>query len=274
MIIRTVLADGEHTARQRLRGMLGDETAIEILGESATAPETVELVDIAKPDLLFLDVRMPGKDAFGILEELSSVRRASLPAVVFTTAYDGFASRAFEVHAVDYLLKPFTLERLRTAIRRVTQRLQAQRHFGSAEVGLDRAVPYLDRLIFKSRGRTVFISVSSIRWIGAEENYVRICTETEDHLLREPISRMEERLDPSMFVRVHRSFIVNLRHVKELRSESGGESIVVLMNGQKLAMSRSYRSRLNEWLTQPVRSGAALCRGGDVTTGKTLRYVR
>ena len=108
---------------------------------------------------------------------------------------------------------------------------------------------YTSRIVLRSRGRIVFIPVSSIRWIAAEENYVRICTDTETHLLREPISRLEQKLDPEMFRRIHRSSIVNLDFVKEVRTQSGGESVIILLNGQKLAMSRSYRSRMNQWLT-------------------------
>jgi two-component system LytT family response regulator len=249
MRIRTVLADDELLARQKLRAMLHEEPEIEILGESTTASETVELVRMANPDLLFLDVRMPGKDAFEIFEELSH-SGVTMPAVVFTTAHDAYALRAFEIHAVDYLLKPFTSERLRTAIHRVTQQIHAQQGSNVGAAAREGAALYPKRIVFKSRGRILFLPVSTIRWIGAEENYVRICTDTESHLLREPISRMEEKLDPQMFLRVHRSSIVNVQYVKEVRTESGGESSVVLMNGQKLPMSRSYRSRMNEWLTQ------------------------
>ena|SRR5579875_2324852 len=120
---------------------------------------------------------------------------------------------------------------------------------GTGAQDSETAKGYTRRIVFKSRGRILFVPVSSIRWIKAEENYVRICTETETHLLRQPIGRLEEKLDPQMFRRVHRSAIVNLEFVKEVRTESSGESVVILMNGQRLAMSRSYRSRMNQWLT-------------------------
>lgn len=249
-MIQTVLADDELLARQKLRQMLRQESEIEVVGESSTALETVELVRMTRPDLLFLDVRMPGKDAFSVIEELSADSSVPLPVIVFTTAYDGYALRAFEIHAVDYLLKPFSSDRLHTAVQRAMQQIHANQLPISSQSSEANASQYAKRIVFKSRGRILFLPVGNIRWIGAEENYVRICTDSESHLLREPIGRMEEKLDPQMFLRVHRSSIVNLQYVKEVRTETGGESVVVLLSGQKLAMSRSYRTRINEWLAK------------------------
>lgn len=249
-MIQTVLADDELLARQKLRQMLRQESEIEIVGESGTAVETVELVRMARPDLLFLDVRMPGKDAFSVIEELSCDPAIVMPVIIFTTAYDGYALQAFEIHAIDYLLKPFSSDRLHTAIQRATQQIHAKQLPLSSQSSETNNGQYAKRIVFKSRGRILFLPVSNIRWIGAEENYIRICTDNESHLLREPIGRMEEKLDPQMFLRVHRSSIVNLQYVKEVRTETGGESVVVLLSGQKLAMSRSYRTRINEWLAK------------------------
>lgn len=249
-MIQTVLADDELLARQKLRQMLRQESEIEVAGESGTALETVELVRMTRPDLLFLDVRMPGKDAFSVIEELYADSSLPMPVVVFTTAYDGYALRAFEIHAVDYLLKPFSSDRLHTAVQRAIQQIHAKQLPLSLQSSEANGGQYAKRIVFKSRGRILFLPVNNIRWIGAEENYVRICTDNESHLLREPIGRMEEKLDPQMFLRVHRSSIVNLQYVKEVRTETGGESVVVLLSGQKLAMSRSYRTRINEWLAK------------------------
>jgi two-component system LytT family response regulator len=186
MMIRAVLADDEVLARQRLRQLLRDEPEVDIVGECATAPETIELVRATGPELLFLDIRMPGMDGFDVVGALSASKGFTMPSIIFTTAYDQYALRAFEMHAVDYLLKPFTSERLHSAVARLTER---DRHF---EPGTDQSngssqheFPYSKRLVFKSRGRIIFLPVSDIRWIGAEENYVRICTEKENHLLRE-----------------------------------------------------------------------------------------
>jgi len=246
-MIQAVVADDEVLARQKLRQLLRDEPDIEIVGECASASETVELVRVTRPALLFLDIRMPGMDGFDVVGAIAS-REVPLPAIVFTTAYDQYALRAFEIHAVDYLLKPFTPERLSSAIQRVRERLLAGESMArSMEKGRNGA-GYTTRIVFKSRGRILFLPVSEIRWIGAEENYVRLCTERDTHLLRETMAHLEERLDPHMFLRVHRSFIVNLQFVKEVRTEQDGESSVIMLDGQRIAMSRSYKSRLLESL--------------------------
>lgn len=246
-MIHAVLADDEVLARQKLRQLLRDEPEIEIVGECASASETVELVRLTKPALLFLDIRMPGMDGFDVVGAIQS-EDIPMPAVVFTTAYDQYALRAFEIHAVDYLLKPFTAERLNSAIQRVRERLTTDEIVVRAN-GKDReSSAYTNRIVFKSRGRILFLPVSEIRWIGAEENYVRLCTERETHLLRETMVHLEERLDPHQFMRVHRSFIVNLQYVKEVRTEHDGESSVIMLDGQRVAMSRSYKSRILESL--------------------------
>jgi two-component system, LytTR family, response regulator len=248
-MIRVVLADDEVLARQKLRQFLREEPDMEIVGEGATAMETIELVHVVKPELLFLDIRMPGMDGFDIVGELNACSDCRMPRIIFTTAYDQYAVRAFEIHAADYLLKPFTQERFRSAAQRVRQQLSGPATIPETTNGRPKdTIAYTTRIVFKSRGRILFLPVSEIRWIAAEENYVRICTETDTHLLRETMAHLEERLDPQMFLRVHRSSIVNLQYVKEVRTEPSGDFSVVLMNGQKIAMSRSYRSRVSEWL--------------------------
>jgi two-component system, LytTR family, response regulator len=249
-MIHTVIADDEVLARQKLRQLLRNEPEIDVVGEGATASETIDLVRATKPQLLFLDIQMPGMDGFDIATELCSGNPTPKPHIIFTTAHDQYALRAFEIHAMDYLLKPFTQERLSSAVERARKEilLDNQHPAGNSAAG-QTASHYTTRIVFKSRGRIVFLPVSDIRWISAEENYVRICTQTETHLLRETMAHLEEKLDPDMFLRVHRSSIVNLQHVKEVRTEADGEYAVVLVNGEKLTMSRGYRSRINGWLT-------------------------
>jgi two-component system, LytTR family, response regulator len=248
-MIHAVVADDEVLARQKLRQLLRDDRDIEIVGESATALETIELVRAANPELLFLDIHMPGMDGFDVLGALSTKADTPIPRVIFTTAYDQYALRAFEVNAVDYLLKPFTVERLRAAIQRVREQSQSRPQDTSSANGAGTSVNfYTNRIIFKSRGRILFLPVSDIRWIGAEGNYVRLSTATETHLLRETMARLEERLDPRGFLRVHRSFIVNLKYVKEVRREGNGDSIVIMDSGHKVALGRSYRASLNQQL--------------------------
>jgi two-component system LytT family response regulator len=244
MTIQVVLADDEILARQRLRLLLREQADCEVVGECATAAETIELVRTAHPDLVFLDVRMPDMDGFDVVDALSAEKGFTMPCIVFTTAYDQYAVRAFEVHAVDYLLKPFAPERLWRTLQRIRER-------GGAETGEAEergGIRYASRIVFKSKGRIVFLPVPEIRWIGAEENYVRISTADETHLLRETMAHLEKRLDPHFFLRVHRSSIVNLQHVKEVRMESDGDTAVILLNGEKVPMSRSYRARMQRLL--------------------------
>jgi two-component system LytT family response regulator len=244
MTIQVVLADDEVLARQKLRLLLREEADCEVVGECATAAETVALVRATHPDVVFLDIRMPDMDGFDVVDALSAEPEFTMPRIVFTTAYDQYAVRAFEVHAVDYLLKPFAPERLQTTLRRIRERSNG----GPPEATEKRGGRYTSRIVFKSKGRIVFLPALEIRWIAAEENYVRIFTENETHLLRETMARLEERFDPQIFLRVHRSAIVNLQHVKEVRTESDGETAVILLNGQRVPMSRSYRSRVQRLL--------------------------
>ncbi len=243
MCLRVVLADDEVLARQKVRQLLRSEQ-VEVVGECSTAAETIEVVKAASPDVLLLDIKMPDMDGFDVIGRLSSEGNVRLPEIIFTTAYDKYALQAFEINAADYLLKPFTKERLSSALERVRQR-RANSAVGATE-GQARPAEgeYLDRLVFKSKGRIVFLPVSEIHWISAEENYVKIHTRSEVHLLRQTMLRLEQKLNPASFLRVHRSYIVNLHFVREARAALDGEYSVILVGGQEVAMSRSFRSRL------------------------------
>jgi two-component system, LytTR family, response regulator len=251
MAVRTIIADDELLARQKLRQLLAGENDIEIVGEGATASETIDLVRLTKPDLLFLDIQMPGMDGFDIVSTLGSDPSVQPPRIVFTTAYDQYALRAFEINAIDYLLKPFTRDRLQQAVQRVRE---YKSHFqeGAPEARRSAGLEsYTTRIVFKSKGRILFLPVTDIRWIGAEENYVRICADRESHLLRETMARFETRLNPESFIRVHRSAIVNLQYVKEIRTDpQQGESFVLLKDGQKVPVSRGYRTRIAQLLAR------------------------
>ena len=249
-MIRTLVADDEVLARQKLRQLLREEQDIELVGECASAAETIQLVGATNPELLFLDIRMPDMDGFDVIDALSSHQGVALPHIIFTTAYDKYAVRAFEIHAVDYLLKPFASERLKAAVQRVRELAANSEHLSNGRSAGTDGHLYTSRIVFKSRGRILFLSVEEIRWIGAEENYVRIRTASEAHLLRETMARLETRLDPNMFLRVHRSSIVNLRYVKEVISENDGDATVIMLDGEKIPMSRGYRSRIQKLLHQ------------------------
>lgn len=248
-MIRAAIADDEVLARQKLRLLLGSESDVVIVGESANGPEAIQMTREARPDLLFLDIRLPGMDGFDIVEALSG-DKGPHPGIIFTTAYDSYAIKAFDINAIDYLLKPFTSQRLHAAIERAKESQHLPGDAMVAEPGHSNHTEprFISRIVFKSRGRILFLSVGDINCIGAEENYVRLCTGSETHLLRETMSRLEEKLDPEKFMRVHRSYIVNLLFLKEIRTEKNGEMVVLLTNGQKIPMSRGCRARLNELL--------------------------
>ena len=251
-MIKALVVDDELLARRKLRGLLQNEPGIQVVGEAASASEALACIKATSPQLLFLDVRLPGMDGMGLMDAIAADSAITPPQVIFTTAYDHYALRAFDLRAVDYLLKPFTAERLHSAVQRVldqvTPTLKTPAHFPTKINGKE---PYTARIVFKSRGRILFLPVADIRWIGAEENYVRICTEKESHLLRETMTAMEQKLDPEMFLRVHRSAIVNLQFVKEVRTEAQGDFVVHLLSGQRVSMSRSYHARLGHLLTRP-----------------------
>jgi two-component system, LytTR family, response regulator len=247
-MIRALLADDEVLARQKLRQLLKNIDDVEIVGECSSASETIELVQLTDPQLLFLDIRMSDMNGFDVLERLSADGDRPLPHVIFVTANDRYAVRAFEIHAIDYLLKPFTPERLQMAVERVREQLAKGEPAQIASPKQQSEEQYTTRMVFKSRGRILFLSVDDIRWIEAQENYVRICTGKDSHLLRETLGSLESRLDPNSFLRVHRSAIVNLHYVKEVKNESDGDATVVLKSGEKVPMSRSYRAKIQKSL--------------------------
>ncbi len=253
-MIQTLVADDEPLARKKLRELLRADPDVTVVGEATNGSEVLRLLRQTTPQVMFLDVCMPGQDAFAVLEEISADKTMSMPRVIFTTAYDQYALRAFDAQAVDYLLKPFTVERLRSAVQRAKDQLASASP--AAEQSLaGRGQEPLTRVVFKSRGRILFLQVSEIRWIAAEENYIRISNGTESHLLRNTISSMEERLDPQMFLRVHRSAIVNLQYVKEIRTDAKDDFVVHLVNGQKIPMSRSYHTRIRHLLGHRLMPG-------------------
>jgi two-component system LytT family response regulator len=251
MKIRTLITDDEALARDRLRKLLEEETDVEIVGECADGRQALDFIQRESPDLVFLDVQMPELDGFGVLAALPAER---LPAVVFVTAHDKFALRAFEVHAVDYLLKPFDRERFQTALRRARHHVQ---HRQSGELTqrltallaeIKPGVKHLERLAVKSGGRVLFLKTDEIDWIEAADNYVSLHVGNETHLHRETMSSLEELLPPAKFLRISRSTIVNVDRIKELQPLFHGEYAVLLRNGTRLTLSRSYRDKLNQLL--------------------------
>ena len=251
MKIRALIVDDERLARERLRQLLKDEPEIEIAGECSNGSEAVAAIRELRPALVFLDIQMPELDGF---EVLKSIETEKPPVIVFVTAYDEFAVKAFEIHAADYLLKPFNRERFQTALRRALERV-AHRGDGALQEAsgelflteLGSASNRRDRLIVKSGGRIAWVQPEEIFWIEAADNYVELHLAEKSHLLRETLNAIEGRLPPGQFVRISRSAIVNKLHVRELQRLFYGGYAVILQNGAKLTLSRRYRDKLKDF---------------------------
>jgi two-component system, LytTR family, response regulator len=249
--IRTMVIDDEPVARERIVGLLQQEQDIELIGECADGNQAVNAIQQQSPDLVFLDVQMPACDGFNVIQQIGADR---MPAVVFVTAYDEYALRAFEVHAIDYLLKPFGRDRFQQTLRHAREHLERRRagDLGKRLLALVQDLKpepqKLDRLVVKSGGRVFFLRTDQIDWIEAAGNYVRLHLQEDSHLFRETMNNMEARLDVRRFVRIHRSRIVNTDRIKELQPWFNGEYVVVLQNGARLTLSRGYREKLQERL--------------------------
>ncbi|HYO63882.1 MAG TPA: LytTR family DNA-binding domain-containing protein [Pyrinomonadaceae bacterium] len=251
--IRVLVVDDEPLAREKIRTLLKDDPEVELVGECTNGAEAVAAVEVEMPDLLLLDVQMPEADGFAVLEALKS---RHMPQVIFITAYDHYAVHAFEVHALDYLLKPFDRERFRAAIERAKAQIMRPSNGGrdldlrvlALLRQLEANSKYLERLVVKTAGRVFFLPVEEIDWIEAEGNYVNVHTPKKSYLLRETISSLETQLDPRKFVRIHRSTIVQIARIQELQSWSHGEYRVRLHNGTELTLSRNYRENLQSVL--------------------------
>ena len=245
MKVRTIVVDDEPLARERLLKLLRAEGDVEVIGEAGNGRAAVELIKHERPDLVFLDVQMPELDGFGVIAELTNEER---PAIVFVTAYDKFALKAFDVHAVDYLLKPFDKERFQMALRRALDHLAREKPEAiheklSALLTELRPPQQIDRIAVKADGRVIFIKAGDIDWVEAADNYVSLHVGKESHLLRETMSSIESRL-PKQFLRISRSTIVNSERIKELQPLFHGEYAVILRDGTKLTLSRSHRDKL------------------------------
>jgi two-component system, LytTR family, response regulator len=249
--IRALVVDDEPLARRRIRKLLSRDQDIEIIGDCANGYEAVDAITEHSPDLVFLDVQMPEVDGFAVLE---GIEPGALPFVIFITAYDQYALKAFEVSAVDYLLKPFDRKRFERALQRAKSRLLSERgnELNQQTLALLQELRaksrYLERMLIKSGGRAFFLKTEEIDWIEAEGKYVRLHFGRESYLLREGIGAIEGRLDPRRFLRIHRSAIVNIDRVKELQPWFHQEYRVILRDNTELMLSRSCRKRLAELL--------------------------
>jgi two-component system LytT family response regulator len=249
-VIRVVVADDEPLARERIRSLLAAHPDVELVAECSDGADAVQALATDHPDLLFLDVQMPDLDGFGVL---GSFPADQLPWVVFITAYDEHAVRAFEVNAVDYLLKPVEPRRFEAALARVRERLGAGPHPRDAALAavldeMRRVRGYASRLVIRDGHRVNFVGAEEIDWIDAAGNYARLHVAGAVHLLREPLKTLEGRLDPDRFLRVHRSTIVNLERITAVEPYFHGEYILTLRDGARITSSRTHSARLRKLL--------------------------
>ena len=249
--MRVLIADDEPLARERLASLLSAEPDVELVGQARDGEEAVTGIHDQTPDLVFLDVQMPQMNGFDVIEAVGTDK---MPLVIFVTAYDQHALKAFQVRALDYLLKPFDRERFTDSLQRARKQIERDetgdlgRRLLALVKDLRRDQPRSDRLVVKSGGRLFFLRTDEIDWVEAAGNYVRLHVGNASHLLRETMNAIEARLDPEKFFRIHRSRIVNMERIQELQPWLNGEYAVLLRTGTRLTLSRGYREKLQDRL--------------------------
>jgi two-component system, LytTR family, response regulator len=250
--IRTVIVDDEPLAREGVRMLLEEDSEISVVAECTNGSEALAAISEKEPDLIFLDVQMPEMGGF---EVLAAVGAEQTPQVIFVTAYDKYALQAFEAHALDYLLKPFTVKRFHEALKRAKTQIQNERNgelnrkLATLLEDFKPQTEYLERVVVKSSGRISFVNVEEIIWIEAAESYVRFhAAGGKSYLIRGAIGRLEAQLDPARFLRIHRSIIVSVKQIKEMQPLFHGDYEIVLKDGTKLTSSRSCRDKLQRLL--------------------------
>ena len=253
--IRALIVEDEPLMRERLRGLLAKEPGVVTIGECANGAEAVAAIAESKPDLVFLDVQMPGLDGFGVIE---AVGVEQMPATIFVTAYDSYAVQAFEVYALDYLLKPFNRTRFQQALERARTRLHQVRigelnhPLGALLEDRTGARRPLRRLLVKAEGRISFVNPENVDWVEAAGNYVCLHVGKDVHFLRQTMQTLEAQLPPERFLRIHRSTIVNVERIKALEPAFHGDYVVALLDGTELVLSRGYRRKVEEFLGRPL----------------------
>jgi len=258
--LRCLIVDDEALAREALRTYVALDPDLEVVGEAKDGPDALDLLQSARPDLLFLDVQMPEMSGFEVIAQ-TLANGLRLPAIIFVTAYDRYALEAFEVHAADYLLKPIREERFRDAVATARSRIAADRGWHDSErlAALLAAAegPRPRRLPVKAGGRIEFVSLDEVEWVGSEGNYVRLHLTDRSCVVRETLSAMEALLDPARFMRIHRSAIVNIDRIRDLRPWFTGEYIVRMASGHELTLTRSYRDNLRRLIGRDPEPGSS-----------------
>jgi len=254
MPLTTLIVDDEPLAREGLRMLVSRDPEVTAIHEAKDGREAVAMIRNTQPDLVLLDVQMPEMDGFAVVQDVGAER---MPAVVFVTAHDQYAIQAFEINAIDYLLKPVTEERFAQALVRAKLRIrlrpadEANRQILSLLETIASPRRYLKRLAVRSAGKTLFVDVEDVDWIEAAENYVQLHTARSGHLLHVAMNTIEKSLDPEMFQRIHRSVIVNVRRIRELQPALHGEYVITLQNGVRLQSGRMYHERLKSLAENP-----------------------
>jgi two-component system LytT family response regulator len=254
MRLKILIADDEPLAREDLKLLVRDDPDVDSIAEARNGREAVAAIHDQRPDLVLLDVQMPRMDGLAVVEAVGAGR---MPAVVFVTAHDRYAIRAFEINAVDYLLKPVTAERFRIAFQRAKSRLglgasgESARQMLSVLESIANPQRHVSRLAVRTGDRTLFLAVEEIDWIEAAQNYVRLHAGPSAHLVHVPLNTIEASLDPAAFVRIHRSLIVNVKRIKQVWTLSHGQYVVELLSGERLQSGRTYAERVRQLLTNP-----------------------
>jgi two-component system, LytTR family, response regulator len=250
--LSALIVDDEPLAREGLRMLLAEHSAFGEVRMARHGAEAVRMIGSDAPNIVFLDVQMPEMDGFDVVRTIGPQH---MPAIVFVTAHDRYAIQAFELNAIDYLLKPVSRERFDETVKRVQIRLesadQTRRALDSLLQSLAAPRKYLARLAIRTAGKTYFVNIDDVDWMRAAENYVQLHVGATRHLVHLPMQSLEESLDPAKFLRIHRSFIVNLSQVKELENAGRGEYVFVLRSGERLQSSRTYYERVKRWIDNP-----------------------
>jgi two-component system LytT family response regulator len=247
-MIRALVVDDEAVARRRVRRLLGHETDVTVIGECGDAASAIDAIRTTPPDLVFLDVQMPDADGFEVIRAVGE----SMPAVVFVTAFDHYALGAFEVHALDYLLKPFTSTRFALTVARAREHLARGNRLDGLIRDLAGKSRYLSRFVVRVNGGVRLVATDHVDWIEAADNYVVLHAGVEAYTVRDTLTRLDAELDPDVFVRIHRSTVVRLDRIVELLPSFHGDFMVVLRDGSRLAMSRTFRPRIEALLKRTL----------------------
>ena len=252
-VLKIVIVDDEPLARDRVRDLLKSHRDVKIVGEARNGQEAIQTITLLQPDIVFLDVQMPDMDGFEVLKSLDS---NSIPLVIFVTAFDEYALRAFEFHALDYLMKPFDRERFTKAINHAKLQATLRKDRDTSRIirlleDIKPRAGYLERFVIKAGETVHFVRASEVDSIEAEGNYVRLKVGNAAHLLRDTLNNIESQIDPQIFVRIHRSTIVNMNRVRELQTWARGEYRVVLHSGASHTLSRGYREHFESVISRP-----------------------